>query len=94
MDKGFRTVATPGFQRDVRDVTKHNPHLLATIEHLLDILEHDPFNTGHQQSIKKLTNVKAGSGQWRIRAGKYRLRYDIIGRDVILYSFRHRKAAY
>ncbi|MBI3961397.1 MAG: type II toxin-antitoxin system RelE/ParE family toxin [Deinococcus sp.] len=38
--------------------------------------------------------MNPGAAQWRIRAGDYRLRYDIVGSDVVLYSFRHRKEAY
>ena len=39
-------------------------------------------------------DVPSGEGQYRIRIGDYRIRYDIIGTEVILYSFKHRKAAY
>ena len=39
-------------------------------------------------------NVEPGGGQWRIRSGIYRLRYDVVGRDVVLYSVNHRREAY
>ena len=90
----FHLRTTPGYERDVRSATKNNALLLDVIEMLLDVLEQDPYNKSRQYNIKKLTDVKAGDGQWRIRAGKFRLRYDIIGQEVILYSFRHRKEAY
>lgn len=64
------------------------------IEGLYDILETDPYNTKRQYAIRKFASVKSGEGQWRIRSGKYRLRYDIKRNEVILYSFRHRKEAY
>jgi len=38
--------------------------------------------------------MKAGEGQWRIRCRDYRLRYDIMGKDVALHTFRRRKEAY
>lgn len=94
MEGGFQTVSTPGFERDVRSAVRRNPLLLTAIERILDTLEEDPYNSSRSHSIKKLSGVKTGSGSWRIRQGKYRLRYDIIGHDVILYSFRHRKEGY
>jgi mRNA-degrading endonuclease RelE of RelBE toxin-antitoxin system len=33
-------------------------------------------------------------GQWRIRVGDYRIRYDIEGNRVLLYRVRHRKDIY
>jgi mRNA-degrading endonuclease RelE of RelBE toxin-antitoxin system len=64
------------------------------METLLAILRHDPYNRSRRHHIKKLTGGEVGEGQWRIRWKEYRLRYDILGRDVVLYSFRHRKEAY
>ena len=58
------------------------------------LLEDDPYNQSGRHKIKKLAVVKAGDGQWRIRFGDYRLRYDIVGNDVVLDSFRDRKDAY
>jgi mRNA-degrading endonuclease RelE of RelBE toxin-antitoxin system len=90
----FRLLPTSGYKHDVRKLTERSPRLLARVVQFLDALENDPTNqTGHHD-IKKLTAVKHGEGQWRIRSGDYRLRYDIFGTDVVLYSFRHRKEAY
>jgi mRNA-degrading endonuclease RelE of RelBE toxin-antitoxin system len=47
-----------------------------------------------QHSIKKLTDVEPGEGQWRVRSGAYRLRYDIQDGIVTLHSINHRKDAY
>jgi mRNA-degrading endonuclease RelE of RelBE toxin-antitoxin system len=58
------------------------------------VLSADPTNTSRQHDIRKLTNVAAGEGQWRIAIGTYRIRYDIVGHDVILHSIRHRREAY
>lgn len=52
-------------------------------------LTKDPYSG---KDLKKLTNVPAG--QWRLRIGDYRLRYDIEGQEVWLVSIRHRKDAY
>jgi mRNA-degrading endonuclease RelE of RelBE toxin-antitoxin system len=64
------------------------------LEELLATLRTDPHNRTGQHKIKKLTGYGPGEGQWRIRWRDYRLRYDILGNDVVMYSFRHRKEAY
>jgi mRNA-degrading endonuclease RelE of RelBE toxin-antitoxin system len=53
---------------------------------LLTVLAADPRNTSRQHNIKKLTGVELGDGQWRIRSGVYRLRYDIREDVVTLHS--------
>jgi mRNA-degrading endonuclease RelE of RelBE toxin-antitoxin system len=61
---------------------------------LIALLAKDPHGRSGQHPIKKLEGVKPGEGQWRVRWGEYRLRYDIFGREVVLHSFRHRQDAY
>jgi len=90
----FRLVSLPAFERDIRKILKRNPGLVPLLERLRAILREDPYNQTRQYDIKKLSDVPPGDGQWRIRAGDYRLRYDIVGNDVVLHSFRHRKEAY
>jgi len=87
-------LATPGYERDLRRNQKRNPTLTTIIKRLHVILLDDPTNRSRKYGIKKLKGIPEGKGQWRIRAGEYRLRYDIFGTDVVLYSFRHRKEAY
>ena len=94
MNGQFRTFLTPGFQRDFRRITRGNPRLESALEEVLAILREDPTNRSGRYPIKKLTGMRIGEGQWRIRWQKYRIRYDVIGADVLLYSFRHRKEAY
>jgi mRNA-degrading endonuclease RelE of RelBE toxin-antitoxin system len=94
MSQVFRLLPSTRFRRDFKEVLKRNRDLLRKLELLKIILLHDPYNRSQRYDIKKLRNVPVGEGQWRIRSGKYRLRYDIIGSDVILYSFKHRKEAY
>lgn len=90
----FRVVTTPAFEREFRKVAKANPALLEALESLLAILREDPHNRTGQHKIKKLSGLKPGEGQWRIRWRDYRLRYDTFGDEVILHSFRHRREAY
>jgi len=88
----FKT--TPTFERGFRALTKRDRELQEQFIRLLEVLRLDPHNIGRQHDIKKLTNVAKCQGQWRIRTGNYRLRYDIFGQEVILHSFGHRKEAY
>ena len=87
----YRVLSSKHYERDVRSLTKRNKPLLQIVKDLLVVLRGDPLNgTG----VSKLTDVKQGDGQYRIRSGDYRIRYDVVGRDVVLHSFSHRKDAY
>jgi mRNA-degrading endonuclease RelE of RelBE toxin-antitoxin system len=90
----FRIRSSQSFERDIRKLTKRNANLLLKLEEAAAILRVDPYNTTRQHNIRKLNAVRPGEGQWRIRIGDYRIRYDIFGTDVVLYSFRHRKETY
>jgi mRNA-degrading endonuclease RelE of RelBE toxin-antitoxin system len=90
----FTVLSTPPFERDFRKVSQGRPALVEAVTELQAVLREDPHNRSGQHKIKKLAGYKAGEGQWRIRWREYRLRYDIFGNDVVLYSFRHRKDAY
>jgi len=90
----FRVLTTPAFEREFRKLSKGNSSLIAAFQELLAILQEDPQNRTASHKIKKLVALAPGEGQWRIRWREYRLRYDIIGRDVVLHSFRHRREAY
>jgi mRNA-degrading endonuclease RelE of RelBE toxin-antitoxin system len=90
----YRIISTAGFERDVRRATRRDSVLLTRLAGALEILENDPMNFSRHYDISKLTGIKAGQGQWRLRVGDYRIRYDIFGRDVVLYTFRHRREAY
>ncbi len=90
----FRVLTTPAFEREFRKSSKGNPRLLGALEELVEIVGDDPYNRSGRHNVKKLSGLKSGEGQWRIRWQDYRLRYDIVGEEVILHSFRHRREAY
>jgi mRNA-degrading endonuclease RelE of RelBE toxin-antitoxin system len=94
MAEPFRVITTPAFEREFRAISKKGSTLVRALEELVAILRDDPQNRGGQHKIKKLTGLKPGEGQWRVRWRDYRLRYDIFGSEVVLHSFRHRKDAY
>ncbi|MCI0415833.1 type II toxin-antitoxin system RelE/ParE family toxin [bacterium] len=83
----FTAVLTHSFLRDL----EHLPVLVQKkILEALKSLEQNPF--GPQPNIKKLKGK--GIGRWRLRVGLYRIRYDVIRQDVVLYRVRHRKDIY
>jgi mRNA-degrading endonuclease RelE of RelBE toxin-antitoxin system len=94
MPEIFRLLPTSRFKRDVEEVYRHHPAILQQLESLKVILTHDPYNRSRRHDIQKLRDVPNGEGQYRIRSGRYRLRYDVSGSDIVLYSFKHRKEAY
>ena len=94
MPEVFHLLPSTRFKRDFEEIYKRNRDIIRKIEPLKMILVHDPYNRSRRYDIKKLKDIPQGEGQYRIRSGKYRLRYDIIGDDVILYSFKHRREAY
>jgi mRNA-degrading endonuclease RelE of RelBE toxin-antitoxin system len=94
MNGTFRVITTPSFEREFRKLSQRNAMLIDALEELIGILTRDPHGRIGKHSIKKLEGLRPGDGQWRIRWREYRLRYDILGTDVVLHSFRHRREAY
>jgi len=80
------TVATTArFDRLAKALAKHHRKaFVSALEDALDALESDPYNSTRRFAIKKLTDVKSGEGQYRLRIGRFRFRYDISGDSVIL----------
>lgn len=77
-------------QSFVRDLEKLSRRDQESILKTLGSLGNDPF--GPAPKVKKLKGK--GVGQWRLRVGVYRVRYDVIREDVVLYRVRHRKEIY
>ena len=50
----------------------------------ISILSVDLYNKSQKYPIKKLQGVPAGEGQYRLRSGRFRFRYDIAEREVVL----------
>jgi mRNA-degrading endonuclease RelE of RelBE toxin-antitoxin system len=94
MNGTFRVVTTPSFEREFRKLSQRNAKLVDALEELIGILARDPHGRTGQHPIKKLEGLRTGEDQWRIRWREYRLRYDIVGPEVVLHSFRHRSKAY
>lgn len=79
----YRLVISQRFCRDPRKLdTQNHRRVLEALERLSD----DPY------SGRKLSGVEIG--QWRVRVGDHRIRYDIEGDQVLLYRVRHRREIY
>ena len=79
----YNLIIARRFRQDLRrlDAQMHRRVL-----EVLERLQEEPFQG------QRLTNVAIG--QWRIRVGDYRIRYDIEGEQVLLYRVRHRREIY
>jgi len=75
--KGFRVLSTSLFQRLLAKLIQQHPDLPEVFESAIAIIETDPHNLPHKYSIKKLRCTKPGEGQYRLRVGRWRFRYDI-----------------
>jgi mRNA interferase RelE/StbE len=79
----YRLVISTRFRRDMRRLDTQ------TLRRMLDALA--SLQDNPRQGIR-LTNVNIG--QWRLRVGDWRIRYDIEGDQVLLYRVRHRRDIY
>lgn len=87
MSARFTVQLTPSFQRDLEGLPIS---VRKKVVEAIKRLGINPF--APSQKVKKLKGK--GVGQWRLEAWPYRVRYDVVGQDVILYRVRHRKEIY
>ena len=80
----FTVRTSQGFDRLLRRLDKRHQDLFDTYEQAITILSTDPYNRNRTHHIKKLEAQKSGTGQYRLRLGRWRFRYDIVGIDVVL----------
>jgi mRNA-degrading endonuclease RelE of RelBE toxin-antitoxin system len=62
----------------------HHPELPEHYRQIVVALKLDPYNHSRRHLIKKLQGVQSDEGQYRIRSGRFRFRYDIGGQSVYL----------
>ena len=84
MTPTFSVHTDPHFERLAAPLRKHHRDFHQVFLYAVEILEMDPFNMTRKHAIKKLTDVRAGQGQYRLRLGRWRFRYDIYGQEVVL----------
>jgi mRNA-degrading endonuclease RelE of RelBE toxin-antitoxin system len=80
----YSVVTTAHFDRLLKKLAPKHPELMERFEEAIAILSLDPHNKSGRYPIKKLRGVAAGEGQYRLRSGRFRFRYDIEEREVVL----------
>jgi hypothetical protein len=84
MTSGFTVHTTPRYERLSNKLQKGHRDFEATEKSAIAILSADPYNRTRRYHIKKLEGVQSGEGQYRLSLGRWRFRYDIVGRVVLL----------
>jgi hypothetical protein len=80
MTPSFAVHATPHYERLSTKLNKSHRDFEATERSAVTILSADPYNRSRSHNIKKLEGVPPGDGQYRLALGRWRFRYDIVGR--------------
>lgn len=80
----YSVITTAHFDRLLKKLAPKHPELVERFEETVTVLSTDPHNKSGKYAIKKLQGVPVGGGQYRLRSGRFRFRYDIIGEDVVL----------
>ena len=95
MTPSFPIRSTPRFERMTQKLLKQHPELRALLGRVREILGSDPYNRTFTHPIKKLAGAAQGQGQYRLRLGRWRFRYDVHGNEVVLqYCGLRREATY
>ena len=84
MSPAFSVQTTARFDRELHKLSRRHAELAKHYDGARSILEVDPYNRSRAHPIRKLEGVKPGDGQYRIRLGRFRFRYDTEGQVVYL----------
>ncbi len=84
MTPAFFVRTDPHFERLARSLRKRHPDFDGHFAKAIEILKTDPYNRSRAHTIKKLQGVRQGDGQYRLRSGRWRFRYDVYGLEVVL----------
>jgi mRNA-degrading endonuclease RelE of RelBE toxin-antitoxin system len=85
MTAPFAVRTSPHFDRLLKRLARPHPEVPEVFARVIGILAFDPHNRSRTHDIRKLQGVSAGEGQYRLRIGRWRFRYDISGQEVHLH---------
>ncbi|MBI4908284.1 MAG: hypothetical protein HY820_31955 [Acidobacteria bacterium] len=77
MTARFTVITTRQFDRESGKLLRAHPDFDEHVAYATQVLSGDPYNVSRLHSIKKLIDVAAGEGQYRLRSGRFRFRYDV-----------------
>ena len=80
----FLVLTASRIDRELKKLVAYHPELPDHYTRIVAALKQDPYNRSHRYLIKKLRGVQTDDGQYRIRSGRFRFRYDIDGQSVYL----------
>jgi mRNA-degrading endonuclease RelE of RelBE toxin-antitoxin system len=84
MTAEFLVLTTSRFDRELKKLAARHQELPEHYRDVVAALKQDPYNRSRRYLIKKLQGLQADDGQYRIRSGRFRFRYDIEGESVYL----------
>jgi hypothetical protein len=71
MPEAFRVGSTARFDRLAKANLKRHREFAHVFDRALAILEEDPLNSTRKHPVGKLSDVKPGAGQYRLRLGRW-----------------------
>jgi hypothetical protein len=84
MSGTFTVRTTPHYERLARTLAQSQREFVDRQGEAITILREDPHNRSRQHNILTLRGVPQGEGQYRLRLRRFRFRYDIYERNVVL----------
>ena len=85
MTPPFSVRTTAAFDRVTKKLASKHADVTDVYAQAIAVLAADPYNRSRTHHIKKLEAIARGEGQWRLRLARWRFRYDIISREIILH---------
>ena len=84
MTPSFVVHPSSHYKRLSTKLIRSHPDFEATERSGVAILSADPYNRSRSHNIRKLEGVPSGEGRYRLSLGRWRFRYDILGRVVLM----------
>jgi hypothetical protein len=81
---GFMVRTTTHYDRLSNKLHKGHGDFDAVERSAAGILSEDPHNRTRRNNLKKLEDIPFGEGQYRLSLGRWRFRFDVLDRVVLL----------